>query len=88
VSARIHLQQGGDGRWRWAYIDGDLELVSNGLYATVEEARAAARLAYPDVALADTAAPAGARPGRRPSPWSLLLGMAALWRAYRRARRS
>jgi hypothetical protein len=87
VSARIGIWREDDGRWRWAYADGDLELMSNGLYASEEEARAAAHLAYPDVPLDEAAT--GVKPvPRRPSRWSLLLSVAALWRSYRRARRS
>lgn len=88
MSARVGIWREDDGRWRWAYADGDLELMSNGLYASEDEARAAAHLAYPDVPLVDDAAAPVKPVPRRPSRWSLLLSVAALLRSYRRARRS
>ena len=49
----LHVDTLGDDRWTWRYVEGDMELHSNEMYATREEAADRARRAYPDVSPAD-----------------------------------
>ena len=82
----IVLWQEGSGRWRWAYREGDVEIMSNHPYRSEAEARAAAALAYPDAQLPATVSSTMEDDPRRPGPVTLLLSITALWRWYRRAR--
>jgi ubiquinol-cytochrome c reductase cytochrome b subunit len=59
--ARLHLERGADGRWRWRYLDPgrDVELCSNKSYDSAEAARDSAASAYPGTDFDETV-PAGA----------------------------
>jgi hypothetical protein len=87
MSARVDVYEEGPRRWRWAWRDGNVELLSNQVYATEMAARSAARIAYPDVVQS------GARMHRpsgdgRPTRTTLVLMLVAVWRWYRQARRA
>ena len=84
--AAIVLWEERDGRWRWAYRDENVEILSNHPYGTEAEARAAAAIAYPDEPQPPMASHVSDEKGERPGPLTLLLGVTALWRWYRRAR--
>lgn len=49
----LHVDEVGDDRWAFRYVEGDMELNSNETFATREEAADKARRAYPDVALTE-----------------------------------
>jgi hypothetical protein len=84
MGASVELWQESDGRWRWAYRDEALEILSNHPYATEPEARAAARLAYPDVPVSpEQPGPRPPESHRRASFWSFVLMVVAVWRWYR-----
>ncbi|MFN2489428.1 MAG: hypothetical protein ABR529_06780 [Actinomycetota bacterium] len=83
----IELWQESGGRWRWAYRDGSLEIQSNHPYAMRAEALEAARTAYPDVDHAHARAREHPETSEPAGLGSFLLGIVALWRAYRNARR-
>jgi hypothetical protein len=44
----VDVFQEGDGRWRWQYRDGEVELKSNRTYGDADSAMTAARMAYPE----------------------------------------
>ncbi|MEA2505612.1 MAG: hypothetical protein QOH48_230 [Actinomycetota bacterium] len=44
----IDVYQESDGRWRWEYRDGEVDLKSNRTYGDADSAVRAARTAYPD----------------------------------------
>lgn len=87
MSTRVDVWEERSGRWRWAWRAGERELLSNQTYPTEQEARAAARVAYPE--LVPSAAKSSVRPRfpERAGFLSLVLAMLAVWRAYRSARR-
>jgi hypothetical protein len=62
--------------------------MSNHPYPTEQQARAAASIAYPNTSTAPGRPAAPVREGRPPTALTFLLMLAALWRWYRRARRS
>lgn len=44
----VDVFQESDGRWRWEYRDGDVDLKSNRTYGDANSAVTAARIAYPE----------------------------------------
>ena len=44
----VDVFQEADGRWRWKYQDGSVDLKSNRTYSDADSAVRAARMAYPD----------------------------------------
>jgi hypothetical protein len=44
----VDVFQEADGRWRWQYRDGDVDLKSNRTYGDTDSAMTAARIAYPE----------------------------------------
>jgi hypothetical protein len=81
----IQLWEEREGRWRWRYEEGDLEILSNHPYASRQEAQRAAALAYPgvNVTWTSTERPAAER-AERPSFAAFALMVLAVWRWYRR----
>lgn len=53
--AELRVEAVEDDGWTWCYVEPEdgVELYSNELYATVDDAKDWARRAYPDVPLAD-----------------------------------
>ena len=53
--AELRVEAVEDDGWTWCYVEPDdgVELYSNELYATVDDAKELARRAYPDVPLAE-----------------------------------
>jgi hypothetical protein len=51
VSEVVELFHSAEGRWRWRYRTDELALESNESYESVDEARHAARIAYPGVSI-------------------------------------
>ena len=89
MASAIDLWQEADGRWRWAYKENGLEIMSNHPYATMDAAVEAASIAYPDVPIAALRRDLSSDDvSTRPSLATLLLMIIAVWRWYRRARSS
>jgi hypothetical protein len=53
ATPELHVEPVDDDRWTWRFVEGDLELQSNEIYSTREDAAERARRAYPDVELSD-----------------------------------
>jgi hypothetical protein len=58
MSEVVELFEGAEGRWRWRYRTDDLALESNETYESADEARQAARIAYPGVTISSREAEA------------------------------
>ncbi len=86
MAGAIELWQETEGRWRWAYKEDRLELLSNHPYATRDEATDAARVAYPDASIAGRPRNVAGASGKRPTAITFALMVLAVWRWYRRAR--
>ncbi|HYZ46120.1 MAG TPA: hypothetical protein VE712_00500 [Actinomycetota bacterium] len=85
--ATIQLWRERDGEWRWAYREGDVEITSNHPYPTEAAARTAAAVAYPGAPVSSEEVAAPSPQGQKPTRWTLLLMITAVWRWYRQARR-
>jgi hypothetical protein len=87
VEPTVQLWEESEGRWRWRYKDGDLEILSNHPYPRRHDAEHAASLAYPDVPMAWSSSRAVPDSNeQRPSFAAFVLTVVALWRWYRRGR--
>jgi hypothetical protein len=86
MAATVELWEA-EGRWWWAFKDGEVEIASNHPYATERQAGEAARLAYPDVPV--TGANKAARSDEGPVSFAACVLMCvSIWRHYRPRKRA
>jgi hypothetical protein len=87
MSEVVELFEAAEGRWRWRYRTDDLALESNESYESADEARHAARVAYPGVSISsrEDAAPEESERSSAIGWLALLLVIVVLLRS-RRAR--
>ncbi|CAN5590402.1 hypothetical protein BH24ACT26_BH24ACT26_15400 [soil metagenome] len=88
MAGEIRLWEEREERWRWAYEQEGLEILSNNLYPTLQEAQDAARIAYPDAAPREVGGSEARPEDARVTFPSFLLMVVAVWRRYRAGRRT